>query len=213
MQPLRLCVFVAFIVTLRAYELSQNLAEFYCVFNGNFSDREQVERDGNNRTRIDLRFQHVDAPALSDVPVLYIEESMGGVLVRALVGLVTQVEGDIIYFDTYNFTVNSDIRPGTFDANEIKSLTREDIHRQHNCRSVFERVEPFVFSGNYQNCRQAPVKGQRPAYGSTDTCTQLHIIMPAGAAEKPTLVPYNFKLESGKYPLENAPFNNDCDCE
>ncbi|BFZ04013.1 hypothetical protein BsWGS_07052 [Bradybaena similaris] len=189
------------------------MAEFYCVFNGNFNDSAQIERDGSNRTSINLRLQPVYAPALSEVPAWYAEESSGGVLVRALIGILTEGEGDIIYMDTYNFTGNSDIRPGTFDANKIKSLSREDLHGQPDCRSVFERDEPFVFTVNYPNCKEPPVNGQRLSYGVTETCTQLHIIMPSGAPEKPTLVPYTLKLESGKYPLENAPINYVCNCE
>ncbi|CAG5124658.1 unnamed protein product, partial [Candidula unifasciata] len=65
MQPLRLAVFLAFIAGLRAYELSKDLAEFYCVVNGNYSNWEQVEKNGGNRPLSEMRFQSIVAPALS----------------------------------------------------------------------------------------------------------------------------------------------------
>ncbi|BFZ19933.1 hypothetical protein BsWGS_22972 [Bradybaena similaris] len=212
MKYLRVCSCLVFIVGLRAYELSQNLVEFYCVFNGNYSDREQVARDGSTRTIIEARLQPVVAPALWEVPVLYAEESIDGVLVRAFIFLVTEEQGDIIYIRAYNFTGNTDIRPGTFDASQIKSLTWADLHGQQDCQTALERVEAFVFAGSSTNCKQPPVNGQRSRYGSTDTCGQFIVVMPAAGPEKATLVPYKLTLQADKYELENAPINYYCDC-
>ncbi|CAG5124653.1 unnamed protein product [Candidula unifasciata] len=213
MQPLRLAVFLAFIVGLRAYALTDSLAEFYCDVNGDYDDREQVEKDGGDRSLIDLKLVPVVAPSLSPLPVLYVVESIAGVLVRVLILIVTQDPKGYIYTDPYNVTGKTDIKSGTFDVNQVKSLTPADLQGQQDCKDVFEPVQPFVFAVNYPDCKETPVNGSRSSYGVTVTCNEFFAIVPAGAPEKPTLVPYQFKRRGNKYQLEDAPSNYVCDCD
>ncbi|CAG5124659.1 unnamed protein product, partial [Candidula unifasciata] len=193
--------------------LTRNLAEFYCVANGNFSDSQQLEKDDGSRTNIYLKMQSVVASALSRLPVLYVEQYNDGVLTRALVHIVTQGNNGVIFLDQYNLTGDSQIKSGSFDIGKIKTLTPRDLHRQQECKAAFERVEPFLFSVNYEVCERAPVDKQRKSYSATFKCNELIVVINRGSPEKPSLVPYQIKLQGYKYPLENAPANYDCKCD
>ncbi|BFZ19938.1 hypothetical protein BsWGS_22977 [Bradybaena similaris] len=193
MQPLRLCVFLALIAALRAYELSQNLAELYCLFNGYFSTAEQAKKDGPSRTSMDFKAQPVLAPELSPLPVVYVEQRIRGVLHRSVIHLITEGEDGIIYSTPYNFTGNTDIRPGTFGAKEIKSLTRDNLEGDQQCKVTFERIAPFEFVMNYPDCKQAAVNGKHETYVGTFKCGDVIAVMPRGAQENQTLVPYDWR--------------------
>ncbi|CAG5124656.1 unnamed protein product, partial [Candidula unifasciata] len=132
--------------------LSQTLVEFYCVVNGNFSDWEQVEKEGDIRTLFYARIVPVFAPALSPVPVLYMEQTVGGQVLRAHVLIVQEAEEGILYIDSYNLVVDKKIKARNFDPYKVKSLTLKDLQGERDCRKVYVRVAPFVFFINWPSC-------------------------------------------------------------
>ncbi|CAG5124655.1 unnamed protein product, partial [Candidula unifasciata] len=193
--------------------LSQNLTEFYCIMNGDFTDKGQLEKDGSSRTPIDVRLVPVVAPALSPLPVIYIEEFSDLVLIRAVIQIVTEGDDGVVYTVPHNFKGNTDIKPGTFDVSKIKSLTPADLQGRQECKDVFVRTQQLVFSVNYALCNKEAVNGQHASYGATITCDEDDTLVPAGAPEKSTLVPYRIRRHGQKYPLEDAPGNYVCNCD
>ncbi|CAG5124657.1 unnamed protein product [Candidula unifasciata] len=213
MHSLRLCVFLAFVAGLGAYDLSPVLSEFYCMYSGEYSNIQQWQTHDEIRSLLYLKVVPIEIPGLSKLPVLYVEQAADGEIALMELGIITEIDGATVALDPFNYTGNSGYKPGTFDPRVLKTMSWDQVQGQPICRDVYTRTKQLTFDLRWTDCRHADITGKHYVSDATLTCNNITAKIPKGFSEIHTRRPYLLKLQGPKYPLPNPPNGYVCNCD
>ncbi|BFZ20068.1 hypothetical protein BsWGS_23107 [Bradybaena similaris] len=190
----------------RGQNVSDVVWDVMSLISGSWDNSAQVNAGSTEHDSLAVRYIPVHLPAVSQKPLIFLEDANKGNVTTMNLVEVTQDDKDnnIIHLIPYNFTDPSKYKPGEFNVEELQNLTSESLWRRDVCNHSYVRLQDGVYSGLFSICRVLQ-NGRHPMYAVTSTCDDGTAVFPFFAFVRATSIPYRFKLSSPRPPLINAP--------